>query len=109
MNMEALSQIVVAAGLIEALIEIGKDVFVNGKMDITKIISIAVGILFCFAFQLDALALVGFKSIMPYFGIICTGILASRGSNFISDLFDKIKEWQKPITATTTDDTPATK
>ena len=44
--MNALSQIVVAAGLIEALIEIGKDVFVNGKMAAIKIISIAVGIVY---------------------------------------------------------------
>ena len=93
--MNALSQIVVAAGLIEALIEIGKDVFVNGKMDAIKIISVAVGIVFCFAFNLDALALVGFNSTIPYFGIVCTGILASRGSNFISDLFAKINDWKK--------------
>ena len=50
------------------------------------IVSIALGIVLSFAYDLDLLYIFGLESAMPYVGVILTGVLLSRGSNYIADL-----------------------
>lgn len=53
--------------------------------------AIIVGLVIAFTTNLDILSIVGIESEIPYIGVVLTGILLSRGSNFIHDLLIKIQ------------------
>lgn len=91
MNM---SGIIAVAVLIEGLVEYGKtimDMVENGekKTAITQCVTIIVGILLMFAFDKDLFAVIGMP-VNHYIGIVLTGIIASRGSNYVSDFIGKL-------------------
>ena len=46
--------------------------------------------LIVFGTRLDMLSLLGIETVIPFLGIILTGILISRGSNFIHDLLVRL-------------------
>ena len=52
--------------------------------------SIFLGIIIAVAYKLDLPAHFNLKSQIPYVGCVLTGILLSRGSNYIFDLIDKL-------------------
>lgn len=87
-----------AAVVIEGLISYIKLFVVNGKFQWQNIVAIALGILISFTYQIDLFAIVGLKSEIKYVGIILTGILVSRGSNYIFDLIKWISEFKKNTT-----------
>lgn len=89
-----ISGIIAVAILIEGLVEYGKTVanmIENGekKTAITQCITIIVGILLMFAFDKDLFAVIGMP-VNHYIGIVLTGIIASRGSNYVSDFIGKL-------------------
>lgn len=89
-----ISGIIAVAILIEGLVEYGKtiiDMVENGekKTAITQCITIIVGILLMFAFDKDLFAVIGMP-VNHYIGIVLTGIIASRGSNYVSDFIGKL-------------------
>lgn len=56
----------------------------------TKYIALAVGVLLAINFQLDLFAMLfGLKSTIPLAGIVLTGVLLGRGSNFIHDFVSR--------------------
>lgn len=86
--------IIAVAILIEALVEYGKtiaDVFETGdkKTAITQLITIVLGILIAFAFNANAFEILKMP-VNPTVGTILTGIIISRGSNYVSDLLSRI-------------------
>lgn len=89
-----ISGIIAVAILIEGLVEYGKtigDMVENGekKTAITQCITIIVGILLMLAFDKDLFAVIGMP-VNHYIGIVLTGIIASRGSNYVSDFIGKL-------------------
>lgn len=60
-------------------------------LTIDNVGAIVCGLIVSFATNLDILSIVDIKTSVPYVGIILTGILISRGSNFIHDLLIKFK------------------
>ena len=50
------------------------------------LVGIAMGILVALVYNVDIFALFGIKAQLPYVGSILTGVLISRGSNYIFDL-----------------------
>ena len=89
-----ISGIIAVAVLIEGLVQYGKtivDMVENGekKTAITQCITIIVGILLMFAFDKDLFAVIGMP-VNHYIGIVLTGIIASRGSNYVSDFIGKL-------------------
>jgi hypothetical protein len=72
--------------IVEGIITYIKEFFVNGKFQWQMLISIVVGVLVAAAYHVDLLALSGMQTPVPYLGSILTGILISRGSNYIFDL-----------------------
>ena len=89
-----ISGIIAVAILIEGLVEYGKtigDMVENGekKTAITQCVTIIVGILLMFAFDKDLFAVIGMP-VNHYIGIVLTGIIASRGSNYVSDFIGKL-------------------
>lgn len=86
--------IIAVAILIEGLVEYGKnivDMFYGGdkKTAITQLVTIVVGVALAFAFNADMFVPLGL-TVNHYIGMILTGIVMSRGSNYVSDLISKI-------------------
>lgn len=86
--------IIAVAILIEGLVEYGKniaDMFYGGdkKTAITQIVTIVIGIALAFAFSADMFIPLGL-TVNHYVGMVLTGIVMSRGSNYVSDLISRI-------------------
>lgn len=84
------AQLVIVAILIEAIWENIKMVWQNGKFSIDKIGSLVISILICILAKIDIFPIVNLSIIVPVIGSILTGIIVSRGANFVHDLFNKI-------------------
>lgn len=78
------------AVLIEALITYFNEFFVGGNSPWQMIISILLGVTIAVAYNLDLPEYFNLKSKIPYVGMIITGILLSRGSNYVFDLLTSI-------------------
>jgi len=86
--------IIAVAILIEGLVEYGKNIaemFYGGdkKTAITQLVTIAVGVAIAFAFNADLFVPLGL-TVNHYIGMVLTGIIMSRGSNYVSDLISQI-------------------
>lgn len=84
------AQLVIVAILIEAIWENLKMVWQNGKFSIDKIGSLVISILICILAKIDIFPIVNLSISIPVIGSILTGIIVSRGANFVHDLFNKI-------------------
>lgn len=80
------------AVLIEALITYFNEFFIIGISPWQMIISIILGITIAVAYGLDLPEYFNLKSKIPYVGEVITGILLSRGSNYIYDLLTSISK-----------------
>lgn len=88
--------IIAVAILIEGLVEYGKniaDMFYGGdkKTAVTQLVTIGIGIALAFAFGANMFVPLGL-TVNSYIGMVLTGIVMSRGSNYVSDLIGKISE-----------------
>jgi len=81
------SQIIIVAILIEAIWENCKIVWQNNKFSWDKVGALMVSIFICIGVQADVFGLVGLNIVWPILPNILTGILVSRGANFIHDIF----------------------
>ena len=86
--------IIAVAILIEGLVEYGKniaDMFYGGdkKTAVTQLVTIGIGIALAFAFGANMFVPLGL-TVNSYIGMVLTGIVMSRGSNYVSDLITKI-------------------
>ncbi len=92
--------IIVLAIVVEAFIEYGKSIgkaFIDGewKTAVTQLIAIAVAVAMCIATAADLFAVVGLVFAWPWLGTVLTGILISRGANYVSDFVKRLQGVQK--------------
>ena len=85
------------AVLTEALVEYGKSIaagFIGGewKKATTQLAAVAVSVLLCFLGGADIFGVLGVELSVPWAGILLTGILASRGANYVNDLIGRIRK-----------------
>ena len=85
-----IAQLTVVAILVEAIWENLKMVWQNGKFSIDRIGSLILGITVCLFAKIDIFAMLNIPLSIAYLGSIFTGIICSRGANFIHDLYNKI-------------------
>jgi hypothetical protein len=85
-----LLSLVVLALLGESVWETLKMIWQQGKLSIDKIGALVIGVILALSTGLDLMALVGVPSKIPFLGTIFTGILISRGANFMHDLIGSI-------------------
>jgi hypothetical protein len=97
--MNMLSLLVIAL-LGESIWETLKMVWQTGKLSADKVGALIVGIALTVGTGLDLFALVGVPIHIPYLGMILTGILISRGANFIHDLLASVNNLQQNTKAT---------
>lgn len=76
--------------IIESLITYFKEFFVYECFSISMVFSIILGIVIAIIYKLDLPECFNLKSTVPYIGNILTGLLISRGSNYIYDLINTI-------------------
>ena len=72
--------------IVESVITYFKEFFVYGYFSISMIFSIILGISIAVIYKLDLPECFNLKSTVPYVGNILTGLLISRGSNYIYDV-----------------------
>ncbi len=83
-------EFVTFAVLIESFITYINQFFVQENFCWQMALSLILGIIIALAYKLDLPAHFNLKSEIPYIGRILTGILLSRGSNYLFDLISKI-------------------
>lgn len=88
--MEKLIMLVVVAIIAESVWETLKMTWQDGKVKVDRVGALVVSMLIVFGTRLDMLSLLGIETVIPFLGIILTGILISRGSNFIHDLLVRL-------------------
>ena len=93
-----MTAIIIMSVLIEGIITYIKTMVVEKKIKWQMIASVVLSIGVCIAYGLDIPAAVGIESPVRFVGNIITGILVSRGSNYIYDLI-------KMLTAKKTENT----
>ena len=76
--------------IVEGVITYFKEFFINGEIKWEMAASILLGIFVAVAYGVDLLADMGMQTNIPYVGSILTGILISRGSNYVFDLVKKL-------------------
>lgn len=96
-----LSSIFILAVVIEKLVELFKALVYalpflpeNFKPITLELISLGLGILLAYETNINALSLMGVETLDPLVGIIITGLVIGKGSNFAHDFFHYVN--QKP-------------
>lgn len=84
------AQLIVVAILVEAIWENIKMVYDKQKLNINMIGSLILGVIVCLIFRIDIFPIVGLNAAIPFIGSIFTGIIVSRGANFVNDLFTRL-------------------
>lgn len=83
------TQIITLSIITESLITYFNSFFGTGEFHFNMIFSIILGIIISISYNLDIMEKMEFKSSVPYIGNILTGIMISRGSNYIFDMLKK--------------------
>lgn len=86
--------------IIEGLISYGKTLVSEKKLQWPVVISMALGVLCAVAFGIDIFDLAGIEAHIPYVGMVLTGVLLSRGSNYVSDILGSIGSIKAKISTT---------
>ena len=94
--MDVIVLVLMMAVTVEALVEYGK---LLGKAALSRdyqglavmAAALTVAVLLCFATGADFYAALGVQFSLPWVGVLLTGIFASRGANFVSDLIKKLQ------------------
>ena len=90
-----IQQIIVLALLTEALWQTGKLGWQKGALNVSALGAMAVGIALSLLTAADLMQAAGFSMKIPFIGQVCTGLLISRGSNFIHDLLQSIAKYKQ--------------
>ena len=74
----------------EGIITYINNFFVSKEPKWQQVASLIVGEVMAFGYRADLLALFGLDAVIPYLGIAMSGIVISRGSNYVFDLVKKL-------------------
>lgn len=86
-----MEKIIIFSILVEAVTNIVKGVYKKDEgIQLPVIISLAIAITCSIVFNIDMFEALGFVGIAPYAGYVLTGIIVSRGSNMIHELYNKL-------------------
>lgn len=95
--MEQFFGVILLSIVIEGIVTYTKTWFLDKEFQWQQLATCILGVLIALAYGMDILALFGVTAQVPYVGQVLTGILLSRGSNYI---FDFIKRIMKATTGT---------
>lgn len=104
-----ITDIILIALFIEAIVNALKPLWTEGenKMTISELVAMGMGILLAVTCRINMLAYIvemTYPTWVTYIFYILTGIALGRGTNFVYDLWNRLKEWQTaqilPVTET---------
>lgn len=87
--MEILKLLVIAATL-EAVWETAKMFWQSGRANIDRIGAAVLGVFLCLAGGVDLFLIIGVPLEFSYAGMVLSGLLISRGANFIHDFLTSV-------------------
>lgn len=88
--MEKFFGLILLSVVIEGTVTYLRTIVVDKNIHWQVLLAIALGVLVAIAYRLDLMCLFGLASSIPYLGNVLTGILVSRGSNYIFDLVKQL-------------------
>lgn len=91
-----IATIFILAIIVEALVEYGKLIFSKEGINWKQIAAIVVAVGLAFAAQVDLFAIVGVPFVVPYVGMVLTGIIFSRGANYLADFIKLVQTKTAP-------------
>lgn len=86
--------LILMAIVIEGVITYIKEIFVNKTVAWQQVVGIVLGVVVAIGYNADLFALFGLTSTIPLLGCVLTGVLLSRGSNYIFDLVKQLQGYQ---------------
>jgi len=90
--MDKFVTVILLAVLAESIWETFKMTWQNGKVSIDRIGALVISIFICVVSGIDLFALIGIPLLGAYTGTVATGVLVSRGSNFVHDLIERFSK-----------------
>lgn len=85
------AQIVLVSILVEAIWENCKMVWKDKKINVNMLGALILSIVICLTANINIFNIIGIELSIPYLGGFLTGIIVSRGANFVNDLFTKLQ------------------
>ena len=87
-----ITTLIIIAVLVEAIWENCKMVWQQNKINVNMLGSLILSVLICCLAQVDIFQVLQINMTIPFAGYVFTGIIISRGANFVNDLFTKLKK-----------------
>ena len=102
MKVEAIYQLIVLAALIEALVQTLKPIWKPEKRTVEFFVTLGVGlavsVFLNYLAGLDIFSVLGVPLLkLPVVGVIATGVLLSRGAQFVHDLIQIITNFKTAV------------
>lgn len=99
--MKGILLVLVLAIIVEAIVEYAKSIYKllaeHGiKRALLQAAAVIVSVLLCFAANADLFGALGIEFRYAWIGIVLTGVFASRGANYVSDLIGKLQAAKEP-------------
>lgn len=88
-------KLLVVAAVLEALWETCKMFWQQGKVSVDRIGAVVLGVFLCVAAGVDFFSMVGVPLVVPYAGMVLSGLLVSRGANFLHDFLGTLEGLRK--------------
>lgn len=85
---------IAAAVIVEGIISYANEIVKNKKIHWEIIGAILIGCIVSYNLNLDFFKMLGLKETYGIIGIILTGVLISRGSNYVFELYDRLTKWK---------------
>ena len=85
---------IAAAVIVEGILSYVREIVENKKIHWEIIGAILIGCMVSFNLNLDFFEMLGLKETYGIIGVILTGILISRGSNYVFELYDRLTKWK---------------
>ena len=85
---------IAAAVIVEGILSYVREIVENKKIHWEIIGAILIGCLVSFNLNLDFFKMLGLEETYGIIGVILTGILISRGSNYVFELYDRLTKWK---------------
>lgn len=88
--MEQFGKIFLMSFVVVSIYDIIKGFYKDNKVDINSIVTAVLGVILAILAKLDIFTLIGVDFIVPFVGQILTGLVISKGSNYVYDFVTKI-------------------
>jgi chromate transport protein ChrA len=83
--------LIIIAMVGEATWETLKMLWEKGKFSIDRLGAIIIAVFLCVAAQADFFQMIGIPLSVPYAGMVLSGLIVSRGANFVHDIFNRVQ------------------